>query len=90
MLLIPTVPTGLALLDHTHIQVVDGQEGLRFGSFSLDEMDTVTSDFLCGDHNGVHVAAKHFCDGELELLVDGTTQVRQTAILPPKIQINTD
>lgn len=44
-------------------------------------MDTVTSDFLCGDHNGVHVPAKHFCDGELELLVDGTTQVRQTAIL---------
>lgn len=54
-----------------HVQVVDGQKGLRFSSLLFDESDTVTGHFLCGHDNGVHVAAKHLSDSQLVLLMDG-------------------
>lgn len=67
---------------HTHIQVVDGEEGLALGSLLLDEGDAVAGHLLRGDHDGVHVAAKDLGDGQLVLPVDGTAQVRQAAVLP--------
>lgn len=78
----------MAYLVTTHIQVVDGQKGLRISSLVLDETDTVAGHFLCGHYNAVHVAAKHLGDSQLVLLVDGTTQVRQTTILGQERQIN--
>lgn len=77
----------LALVS-TYIQVVDGQEGLRFGSLLLDEIDTVAGHFLRGHHNGVHVAAKHLGDSQLVLLMDGAAQVRQTTILGQERKTN--
>lgn len=78
----------MAYLVSTHIQVVDGQKGLRISSLVLDETDTVAGHFLCGHYNAFHVAAKHLGNSQLVLLVDGTTQVRQTTILGQQRQIN--